>query len=50
MSQEKIEVRKLPKKSIITIIIMTVIIVIGFMFEVFMKNLKNGRGFRRTRT
>jgi len=40
MNQEKIEVRKLPKKSIITIIIMVIIIVIGFMFEVSMKNLK----------
>lgn len=40
MSQEKIEVRKLPRKSIITIIIMSVVIVIGFMFEVYTKNLK----------
>lgn len=40
MSQEKVEVRKLPKKSIIIIIIMSIIIVAGFMFEVFMQKLK----------
>lgn len=40
MSQEEIEVRKLPKKSIITIIVMAILIVIGFMFEVFTINLK----------
>ncbi|QKF83139.1 hypothetical protein [Halarcobacter ebronensis] len=40
MKKSEIEVRKLPKKSIITIIIMSVIIVIGFTFEVFTINLK----------
>lgn len=40
MSQEKIEVRKLPKRSIIIIVVMTVLIVIGFMFEVYTKELK----------
>jgi len=40
MNQEKIEVRKLPKKSIIIIVVMSIIIVAGFIFEVSMKNLR----------
>lgn len=40
MNQEEIEVRKLPKKSIIIIIVMSIVILLGFMFEVFSRNIK----------
>ncbi|TLP38345.1 hypothetical protein [Arcobacter arenosus] len=38
--QNNIEVRKLPKKTVIIIVIMSVICFLGFLFIMFTKNLK----------
>jgi len=40
MSKENIEIRKLPKKTIIIISIMTILTIIGFGFVVMTKNMK----------
>ncbi len=40
MSKENIEIRKLPKKTIIIIVIMTILTLIGFGFVVMTKNMK----------
>lgn len=39
-NKNSLEVRKLPKKTVITIIIMTIILFAGYAFIVFTKNMK----------